>query len=113
MVDVGERINRASFVPDLNHIGDEITTIELFEILQLFAGADKTCWNSKFVLNGNDDSAFAAAIKFGRDQAGQSNGLVKLARLGEGVSTGGGIDNQQCFMWRLRVILGETALYLT
>ena len=83
MVDVGERINRASFVPDLNHIGDEITTIELFEILQLFAGADKTCWNSKFVLNGNDDSAFAAAIELRRDQPGQSHGLMKLPRLGE------------------------------
>src|SRR5947209_1985052 len=104
-------LNRASFVPDLNHIGDEITTIELFEILQLFASADEACGNSKFVLNGNNNSAFAAAVELGRDQPAQSNSLVKLSCLGERISSSSGIDDQEDFMRRLRIILDQTAFY--
>ena len=41
--------------------------IEWREIIELFAGADETCRNSKFILDCDYDAAFAAAVELGDD----------------------------------------------
>ena len=55
--------------------------IERRKIVELFAGADEARGNSKFILDRDDDPAFAAAVEFGDDQASESKRIVKLACL--------------------------------
>src|SRR5437867_5649108 len=55
--------------PPLEEIVDVHVAIEQREIVEPFAGADKTRWNSKFILNCNDDPTFAASIEFCHDQS--------------------------------------------
>jgi len=55
--------------------------IEHRKIIELFAGADKAGGNSKLILNRHDNTAFAAAIELGHDQASESKRIVELAGL--------------------------------
>ena len=55
--------------------------IERRKIVELFAGADETRGNSKFILDRHHNAAFAAAIEFGHDQASKSKRVVELACL--------------------------------
>src|SRR4026207_321452 len=82
----------------LQHVRNECAPIEWREIIQLFAGADKTRWDSKFVLDCDDDATFAAAVELGDDNTGQSNGALEFARLAERVAASRRIDHEQFFM---------------
>src|SRR5580704_9580979 len=86
--------------------------IERREIIQLFAGADETRWDSKFVLDRDNDAPFAAAIEFCDNNTSQANGGLKFARLAKRVAASRCIDYKQRFMRRLRVVLGESAFHL-
>src|SRR6266542_5775863 len=57
--------------PPLQKICDVHVATEQREIVEPFAGADKTRWNSKFILNCNDDPTFAASIEFCHDQSSE------------------------------------------
>ena len=54
----------------LHHFRDKLAAIEQREIVKLFARADKARRDSEFILDRDDDSAFAAAVEFGHDQTG-------------------------------------------
>ena len=54
----------------LQHVRNECALIEWREIIQLLAGADETRWDSKFVLDCDDDATFAAAVELGDDHTG-------------------------------------------
>ena len=48
----------------LNHLFDEIRTVEQLEVLEFFAGPGKTCWKPQFILDGDDNAAFALPSSF-------------------------------------------------
>src|SRR5438876_3067025 len=96
----------------LQQILDVRPPIECRKIIQLFAGADETRWDSQFVLDRDNDAAFAAAVELGDDKTSQSNGGLKFARLAERVAASRRIDHKQRFMRRVRVVLGESAFHL-
>ena len=77
----------------------------------LFARANKARRNSELILNRHDDAAFAAAVEFGHDQAGESERIVKFARLTERVAAGGRIDDEQRLVRRVRIKFAESAFY--
>ena len=93
--------------PKSKHLLDEEAALEEGEVAELFAGADETRGNAEFVLNGDDHAAFAAAVELGDDDAGEPGRFVKLAGLAHGVAAGGGIDDEQRFVRRLRVGFGR------
>ena len=75
------------------------------------AGAEVAGGDAEFVLNGNDDAAFAAAVEFGDDEAGEAaGGFLELAGLDEGVGAGGGVDDEEGFVGGLGVFAAEDAL---
>src|SRR5882724_3339657 len=82
----------------LQHARNECAPIERREIIQLFASADEARWNSKFVLDCDNDSTFAAAVELGDDNTSQSNGALEFARLAKRVAASRCIDHEQCFM---------------
>ena len=90
----------------------KIALVERCEIVNRFASADKTRWNSKFILNCNDDPAFAAAIEFSDNQTSKRHRAVEFAGLRERVATGGCLDNEQCLVRRLRIELAERPFHL-
>src|SRR5947207_4539868 len=96
----------------LQKIFDVCLPIECCEIIQLFAGAYETRWDSQFVLDRDNDATFAAAVELGDDKTGQSNGGLKFARLAERVAASRRVDHKQRFMRRIRVVLGESAFHL-
>jgi hypothetical protein len=63
-------------------------------------------------LDCDDDAAFAAAVELGDNQTSQTNCGLEFARLAERVTASRRIDHQQCFMRRVRVVLGESAFHL-
>jgi len=72
--------------PWLQHFGYKLVGVEWREAFYPFAGADEAGGNFEFVLNCNHDSALAAAVELGHDQTGQSERLMKFARLTECVA---------------------------
>src|SRR5206468_12961247 len=79
-------------------IFDVLSPIEWREIIQLFASAGETRWDSKLILDCDDDAAFAAYVELGHDNTRQSNGGVEFARLAERVAASRRIDHGQRFM---------------
>src|SRR5439155_21644630 len=95
----------------LDQILDIFLPVERRKVVDVFASADKTRWNSKFILDRVDDSAFAAAIEFRDNQAGESNRVVEFAGLTECVTAGGRIDDQQRFLRGVRNEFAERAFH--
>src|SRR5207245_3538153 len=96
----------------LLHLLCKFARVEWREIIELFTGADKARWNFEFILDRNNDSALAAAIEFGDDQAAEPNGALKLARLAERVAASGCIDHEQRLVRRIRIEFAERAFHL-
>src|SRR6266545_599004 len=82
----------------LQHVRDKFASVEGREIVQLFAGADKARWNSKFILNRDDDSALADTIELGDDEASQFDCVLEFARPVERVAARWCINHQQGFI---------------
>jgi hypothetical protein len=51
----------------LQHLGDKLARVEQREVVDPLAGADEAGWDFQFVLDRNDDSAFAATVELGHD----------------------------------------------
>ena len=96
----------------LQQIVDVRLAIERGEIIELLAGAHKARRNSKFILNCDDDSAFAAAVQLGNDKTSESDCALEFARLTERIAASRRIDYQQSFMRRARVVFAESAFDL-
>src|SRR6266508_4222425 len=86
--------------------------VEQREIIELLSSAYKARWNSKFILNCDDDAAFATSVELGDNEAGQSDCVLEFARLTERVAASGGIDYQQGLMRRGRVLFAKRAFHL-
>src|SRR5438477_12847238 len=95
--------------PNSEHLLDVLVTVERRKVLDLFAGANKTRRNSQFVLNCDHHPTFATAVEFSYDQAGESDRLMKLARLTKCVAAGGGINHQQALVWCSRIMFGQAS----
>ena len=65
-----------------------------------FSGADETRWYSEFILDCDDDAAFAAAIELGTITPVSVN-AVELACLTEGVAASSSVDDKQCLLRRI------------
>src|SRR5437016_6099270 len=78
----------------LKHVRKKLPRVERREIVGCFASADKTRWDSKFILNRYNDPAFAASIEFGDDQPAKFKRIMEFARLGESIAARGCINYQ-------------------
>src|SRR5260370_17646318 len=96
----------------LHNVRGKIALVERCEIVNRFASADKTRWNSKFILNCNDDPAFAAAIEFSDNHTGKRHRAVEFAGLRERIAPGGCVDTAQCLVRPLRFDLAYPPLHL-
>src|SRR6266536_3404966 len=96
----------------LHNVRDKIARVERCEISDFFSGADETRWDSKFILDRNDDPAFAAAIEFSDNQTGKRHCTVEFTSLVERISTSACVDHEQCFMRCLRIELAKRPLHL-
>lgn len=67
----------------------------MLEGISGFAEANEPGGDAEFLLDGDNDTAFATAIEFGDDDSSDRYGLVKLAGLLEGVGAGGGVNDEQ------------------
>ena len=56
--------------------------VEGNEVVDLFAGADKTDGEAEFARDGDDDAAFGGAIELGENDAGDADAGGELAGLG-------------------------------
>ncbi len=77
---------------------DEAIWIERLEVWGGLAEADEAGRDAEFLLNGDEDAAFTAAVEFGDDDAGDGDGFVEFARLLKGVGPCGGIDDEEHLM---------------
>src|SRR5581483_9149776 len=109
---IGERCIHTRRFTALQHVRDEFARVEWREIIQLFAGADEARWDSKFVLDCDDDAAFTAAVELRDNKASQSNGGLEFARLAQRIAACCCIDHEQRFMRRVGVVLGESTFHL-
>src|SRR4029450_11330364 len=57
--------NKAFHRNALQHVRNKFARVEWCEIVELFTSADEACWDSKFVLDCDDDAAFAASVELG------------------------------------------------
>src|SRR5204863_1330817 len=73
--------------------------------------ADESRWNSQVILNCDDDTAFAAAVEFRDNQAGESKCIVEFTRLTECVTAGGRIDDKQRLLRSVRIEFAERAFH--
>lgn len=96
-----------STLQQLHQVIDVSLAIEQREVVDLFAGADEAGGKAELILNGYDNAAFAAAVEFGDNEAGQADGLLEFARLRERVAAGCRIDHQERFVRRSRILLGQ------
>jgi hypothetical protein len=79
----------------LKEFVNELNGVEGLESVGGFAEADEAGGDAQFLLNRNDDAAFAAAVEFGDDDASDGDGFVEFAGLLESVGAGGGIDDEE------------------
>ena len=82
----------------LKQFVDELGGVEGLEGVGGFAEADEAGGDAEFLLDGDDDTAFAAAVEFGDDDASDGDGFVEFAGLLEGVGAGGGVDDEEDFV---------------
>src|SRR6185437_16942382 len=88
----------------------ELLWVEWLEVVRLFAEADEFDGEAEFFLDGDDHAAFAGAVEFGDDEAGEWDGFVEFARLVEGVHAGGGVEHEQDFVRRAGELLADDAM---
>src|SRR4030081_538494 len=95
----------------LQNVREKLPRVEPRKVVDIFASADKTRWNSKFILNRNHDPAFAAAIEFSDDQTAEFKRAMEFARLTESIAARGRINCEQCLVRRVRIEFPQSALY--
>src|SRR6266404_234858 len=89
-----------------------IASVEYREIVESFARTNEPRRNSKFILNRNHNSPFAAAVEFGNDETSDADGVLEFARLTERVAASRCIHHQQRLVRRVRVVFAEGAFHL-
>src|ERR1041385_705965 len=86
--------------------------IEWLQVFRLLAKADELDWQPEFLLDRDYHPALARAVELGDNEAGERDGLVKLARLVERVHAGGGVEHEQGFMRRAGELAAHDAVNL-
>ena len=89
---------RSVSTTSLQQLIHEALWVEGLKVFNLFTEADEAGGDAEFLLDGDEDAAFAAAVEFGDDEPGQGNGFVKLACLLQRVGACGGIDDEDDLM---------------
>ncbi|MFM1942854.1 MAG: hypothetical protein RI897_1836 [Verrucomicrobiota bacterium] len=84
--------------------------VEGLEVIRLFAEADEFYGYAEFLLDSDDGAAFAGAVEFRDDEAGEGDGLMEFAGLGEGVEAGGSIEHEQSFVGCAGGLFSEDAM---
>src|SRR6266404_3305392 len=95
----------------LQNVREKLPRVEWREVIELLASADKTRWNSKFILNRIHDPTFAAAIEFSDDQTAEFKRAMEFARLTESIAARGRINYEQCLVRGVRIEFPQSAFY--
>src|SRR6266436_2499448 len=96
----------------LKHVRKKLPRVERREIVKSFSSANEARWDSKFILDRDNDAAFAAAIEFSDNYASEREGTVEFAGLAQGIAAGGCVHHEQCLVGCVRIELGERAFHL-
>lgn len=81
-----------------DELGYESVAVKEMEVFGFFSVADKFGRDAEFMLDGRNDAAASAAIEFGDDESGESDGGVKFFGLDEAVHARRGIDDDPFFV---------------
>src|SRR5687768_2408269 len=73
--------------------------IEDCEVLEFFPGADISDRALDLLNHGEGDAAFGRTVELGQRQMGDVRGLHEGSGLRQAVLSGGGVDDQQRFVW--------------
>ena len=74
---------------------DEFVGVEFFQIVDSFPHADVSDRNLELFRDPDDDPPFCRSIQFGEGDSGHADRFVKELGLGDGILTGGGIEDEK------------------
>ena len=86
--------------------------VEISEIVNLFADADKTDRQVHLPGDAGNNSSFGRTVKFGQRHTGNANGVIEQLGLGDTILTSGCIYDQQHFVRSTFELLVHDALDL-
>lgn len=81
---------------------DEVLRVEFLKVFDAFADSYHFDRKVQVVFEVKYDAAFGGSIKFGEDKSGETNGGIEICRLGDGILTGSGIEDEQRLMGGIR-----------
>lgn len=98
----------ADFVGDLFDHSDDIAHaedavghafgVEFGELVEFFAFADEFDGFAGDGAHGECGAAAGVAVEFGEDDAGDADGVVEVLGDGDGLLSGGGVGDEECFL---------------
>ncbi len=74
---------------------DKIRIVKCLEILDFLAHADELDRNAQLILDGHHDTALGSAVELGQDNSCDIRHFAEQSRLGHGILTGSGIQDEQ------------------